>query len=233
MRQQSKSARAGNLLIKIIFVNCSVTITFINFREIHQLKNYIMKKETKLFRFLMVKTLFLITILVPGFILSSCQSSTENIQNSYAEDRALIENLCARYMFALDNDDLDTYVLTFTEDGILDIGDGEWQSRDTIKSIMLALQEDEELPLDSGLQRATGRHNITNIVLKIEGDTAIGRAYWFHMNNDNPERKTELDSYGHYEDVIVKVNGEWLFSKRKIINENVPKWAAPVGNPSW
>ena len=41
--------------------------------------------------------------------------------SSYAEDRAQIEDLQARYMFALDFRDLDKYASTFTEDGILDI----------------------------------------------------------------------------------------------------------------
>ncbi len=193
-----------------------------------------MKKEFKLSKTFSKNQLPYFAIVVFGFaVLISCQNTNIEKQSSYAEDRAQIENLCARYMFALDNDDLDTYVATFTEDGILDIGMGEWKSRDTIKSIMESFQDDEVLSLDSGAQRATGRHNITNLVLKIEGDTAIGRAYWFHMRNENPERKTEVDSYGHYEDIIVKVNGEWLFAKRKIFNEDMPAWAAPVGNPAW
>jgi len=32
---------------------------------------------------------------------------------------------------------------------------------------------------------------------------------------------------------MVKVNGQWLFSKRKIFNEQIKKWAAPAGNPAW
>jgi hypothetical protein len=156
--------------------------------------------------------------------------------NSYAEDRALIEDLQARYMFALDFNDLDKYVATFTEDGILDIGEGEWRSRDTIRKILSAMpkpEEPTEEPHASKQHIPTGRHSITNIVLKIEGDTAYGRAYWFHMSNRNPQHSATLDSYGHYEDVIVKVNGRWLFSKRKIYNEQVSKWSAPLSNPCW
>jgi hypothetical protein len=154
----------------------------------------------------------------------------------YAADRALIEDLQARYMFALDFGDLDKYVATFTEDGILDIGEGEWHGRDTIRMILSALSANEEPAGDRELEimhPATGRHHITNIVLRIKGDTAYGRAYWFHMGNDNHERKAILDSYGHYEDVVVRVKGSWLFSKRRIYNEQVAKWAAPTENPSW
>ena len=45
--------------------------------------------------------------------------------SSYAEDRAAIEDLQARYLFALDFHDPDLYVSTFTEDGILDYGSGD------------------------------------------------------------------------------------------------------------
>jgi hypothetical protein len=36
---------------------------------------------------------------------------------SYAEDRAAIDDLQARYLFAMDFHDPDLYVTTFTEDG--------------------------------------------------------------------------------------------------------------------
>lgn len=39
---------------------------------------------------------------------------------SYAEDRAAIEHLMARYLFALDFFDADAYASCFTEDGVLD-----------------------------------------------------------------------------------------------------------------
>jgi hypothetical protein len=156
--------------------------------------------------------------------------------STYAEDRALIEDLQARYMFALDFGDIDKYVATFTEDGVLDIGEGEWRGRETIKARLLAMPRQEE-PVTSPdapkLRPASGRHNITNIVLRIEKDKAWGRAYWFHLGNKNPERRAEVDSYGHYEDELIKVDGEWLFSKRKIYNEQEARWAYQGDNPCW
>ena len=163
---------------------------------------------------------------------------------SYAEDRAQIEDLQARYMFALDFHDYDTYVSTFTEDGILDIIAWQVQGRDAIKKALQgspageAEEEGEpaEEPVaqpEEGPYPATGRHNITNIVLKIDGDKAVGRAYWFHYGNNNPERKAGLDSYGYYEDELVKVDGQWLFSKRVIYNEQVKEWIGASENPAW
>ena len=183
----------------------------------------------------------LITLALIG-VLSYASAGTTN--SSYGEDRAQIENLQARYMFALDFGDLDTFVTTFAEDGILDIIGMKWQGRKNIKeglgSMMPPAGGDtpeaknaSESKDKKPLYRATGRHNMSNIVIKIDGDKAVGRAYWFHMGNNNPERKAQLDSYGYYEDEMVKVNGQWLFSKRRIYNEQMADWIGSDKNPCW
>ena len=170
------------------------------------------------------------------FLAVSCTPADTNV-TSYAEDRAQIEDLQARYMFALDFGDTDTYLSTFTEDGILDIRNGSpWQGHEAIRGIIGGMSESEEgQPQEEPqeLHPATGRHNITNIVIKIDGDKAVGRAYWFHYSNNNPERSAVFDSYGHYEDEMVKVDGQWLFSKRVIYNEQVAEWIGPTENPCW
>ncbi len=157
-------------------------------------------------------------------------------QSSYAEDRALIEDLQARYMFALDFFDADSYAATFTKDGVLDAAAGEFRGREAIRSYILQNRKNREARAaeeTSGLRSAAGRHNITNIVIKISGDKAIGRAYWFHYSNENPARAATLTGFGHYEDEMAKVEGKWLFSKRKIYNENLDKRAAKGNNPAW
>jgi hypothetical protein len=161
-------------------------------------------------------------------------ASTASAAGSYAEDRAKIEDLQARYLFALDFRDPEAYAATFTEDGILDYGVGEIKGRDAIGAMVENMRQNAERQRaedSSGLRPAAGRHNITNIVIEVNGDTAVGTSYWFHMGNANPERAAQLNSFGHYEDEMVKVDGEWLFSKRKIYNEQVAEWAAGMENP--
>lgn len=161
--------------------------------------------------------------------------SSRSTQSSYAEDRAEIENLEARYMFALDFKDADTYASTFTEDGVLDYGPVV-KGRDAIRKLIADMGKrasDQAAQDTSGLRPAVGRHNISNIVIRIDGDKAAGRAYWFHYGNNNPKRTAGLDSFGHYEDEMVKVGGKWYFSKRKIYNEQVADWAYKGGNPAW
>lgn len=152
----------------------------------------------------------------------------------YAEDRALIEDLQARYLFGLDFRDPEVYAATFTEDGILDYGAGKISGREAIAAMVAGMRDSDDRARaedDSGIRPAAGRHNITNIVIDIDGDRATATAYWFHMGNDNPERSAQLNSFGHYEDELVKVDGQWLFSLRKIYNEQVAAWAAGQDNP--
>jgi len=182
--------------------------------------------------------LCIVAILSITFIMSYTSADTK--VSTYAEDRAQIEDLQARYMFALDFGDMDTYVKTFTKDGVLDIIGMKWQGRETIFKGLSGMSADRpESPSEGDakekkeLYPSTGRHNITNIVIKINGNKATGRAYWFHMGNDNPERKATLDSYGYYEDEMEKVNGEWLFSKRVIYNEQMAEWIGSKENPCW
>jgi hypothetical protein len=101
-----------------------------------------------------------------------------SVAGSYADDRAEIENLQARYLFAMDWGDADTYASTFTEDGVLDYSDGVERGRAAI-------------------------------------------------------RKAEILGYGHYEDELRKVDGRWLFSKRKIYNEQKDGREASNTSPAW
>ncbi len=109
------------------------------------------------------------------FLLAAMRPS---VAGSYADDRAEIENLQARYLFAMDWGDADTYASTFTEDGVLDYSDGVERGRAAI-------------------------------------------------------RKAEILGYGHYEDELRKVDGRWLFSKRKIYNEQKDGREASNTSPAW
>jgi SnoaL-like protein len=150
---------------------------------------------------------------------------------SYGDDRAAIEDLQARYLFALDFHDPDLYVSTFTEDGILDVGDGPIKGRQAIKETIARMPKPRPV---AGKRDGAARHNISNIVIKVDGNKAESRSYWFHYSNDNPDRRGVFDGFGHYEDQLVKVNGKWLFTSRRIYNEGRDEWAYKGGkNPAW
>ena len=57
-----------------------------------------------------------------------------NYDASYAQDRAEIEDLMARYLFAMDWNDFDSYADCFTEDGALDYARGTTEGRENIRA---------------------------------------------------------------------------------------------------
>jgi hypothetical protein len=148
----------------------------------------------------------------------------------YADDRAEIENLQARYMFAMDSDDADAYAGTFAPDGTLDSAGGVEVGRQAIHDFIVKKKqrEDTRFAADkSGKWQPRMHHFINNLVLDIHGDTATGRAYWTEVNNMNNDRKAVLDAFGSYEDQMVKIDGHWFFKSRKIYNENLASRHAP------
>ena len=151
----------------------------------------------------------------------------------YADDRALIEDLQARYLFAFDFGDPEGYAGTFTPDGILDFGQGEVKGRAAIAGFIAdgrKRTEEARARTPPGERPSIGRHVINNMVIRIDGDKAHGVAYWTHMTSGSNGRGT-VDFFGHYEDEMVKVNGEWLFARRRIYNEAIPEWASQYVNP--
>jgi len=151
----------------------------------------------------------------------------------YGDDRAYIEDLQARYMFAFDYGDPEGYAGTFTTDGILDYGGGEIKGRKAIADFIAAGRkrtEEARAKTPPGQQPTVGRHIINNMVIKVDGNKAHGVAYWTHMTSGADGRGT-VDFFGHYEDEMVKVKGEWLFSRRRIYNEAIPEWASQYLNP--
>ena len=93
-------------------------------------------------------------------------------KGSYAEDRALIEDLQSRYMFAMDFNDVETFVSLFSKDGILDVVAGLARGRDAIRQLTIErikkgeAQETEDPA--SKLHPQGHRHHLTNIVVKID-----------------------------------------------------------------
>jgi hypothetical protein len=67
-------------------------------------------------------------------------ASTAVAEDNYAEDRAKIEDLQARYLFALDFRDAEAYAATFAEDGVLDYGAGKIVGRQAIREMVAGLR---------------------------------------------------------------------------------------------
>ena len=154
------------------------------------------------------------SIIAPGVALAE--------QPSYAEDRALIENMSNHYMVAVDAGDIDTVMNTWAEDGVLNWVGGVEHGQAEIRAAMsnfggAALMG--SLPADATARPRT-RHQIINHVITVNGDTATSFAYWFAMHNRTTHGDIQFLYMGHYEDELARVDGAWKFKKRTVYNES-------------
>jgi uncharacterized protein (TIGR02246 family) len=155
--------------------------------------------------------------------------------SSYADDYAEIDDLMARYLFALDWQDPEMYGNLFTEDGVLVWAGGTVDGRAAIiQEIHNARAADEKANAATpDLHPFKRRHFISNFTVRIDGDKATARSLWFEFNNDNPERRPYVGAYGHLEDELRRVDGHWLFAHHKVYNEQRPAMTAGDTNPAW
>jgi hypothetical protein len=151
---------------------------------------------------------------------------------SYAEDRAEIEDLMSRYLFAIDYNDWDSYVETFAPDGELTFASGTSKGRDEIrknvtefaKGIVRFYHTEDGKP-------AKLRHVVLQTMIRVEGNRAWGRTLWLEMANHGPMDTMKMGTYGIYEDEFKKTNGEWLIAKRNVLNEFIKNRNSGPNNP--
>lgn len=153
----------------------------------------------------------------------------------YARDRAQIDELLARYLFALDWQDPETYGSVFTTDGVLVWAGGTVTGRDAIvQELRNARAADERANAATpDLRPFKRRHFISNVALQIDGDRATARSLWFEFNNDGSDRRPYVGAYGHLEDELQRVDGRWLISRHQVFNEQRENMAASSDNPAW
>ena len=151
---------------------------------------------------------------------------------NYAADRAAIENLMARYLFAMDYHDADTYAECFTEDGVLDYAMGVLEGREAIRTEARSFAgKIGEIFKDWQGNPAMLRHVIGQQVVRVAGDRAWNTGFWWEMTNGGPEGSMATPSFGTYEDELERVDGHWLFKRRKIYNEFLPGRESGADNP--
>ena len=148
------------------------------------------------------------------------------------EDRAEIEDLMARYLFAIDYHDWDAYVGTFTEDAELEFASGTYKGHDAIREAVTRFAEGigRFYATEDG-QPAKLRHVILQSSVRVEGDRAWARSLWVEMANNGPEDSLEMGTFGLYEDELERVDGRWLLAKRRVLNDFIPNRNSGPGNP--
>ena len=157
---------------------------------------------------------------------------------NYARDRAEIEDLMARYLFAMDYNDFDSYADMFTEGGTLEFARGAVTGREKIRDAARGFKEGmASVYTDVDGNPAVLRHVLCQSVIRVEGDRAWHTGFWFETANDGPrtpdgKRLTPtLGTFGIYEDELVREDGEWKFAYRNIRNDFLPGRESGPDNP--
>ena len=138
----------------------------------------------------------------------------------------------ARYLFAIDYNDWDSYVETFAPDGVLEFASGSSKGRPAIRAMVAKFAEGigRFYHTEDG-KPAKLRHVILQSVVRVEGGHAWARSLWLEMANHGPQDTMKMGTYGLYEDELKKVNGQWLFAKRNVLNEFIKSRSSGPGNP--
>ena len=178
-----------------------------------------------------------LTALAAVFLLAAVpahaqQSPAVTYGPHYAEDRAEIEDLMARYLFAIDYADWDAYVATFAPDGELTFASGTSKGREAIRTAVTNFAQG----IGRFYHTADGkpaklRHIILQSVIRVEGDRAWARTQWLEMANHGEGDTPKIGTYGEYEDEMVKLDGHWLFARRNVLNEFIPNRNSGPDNP--
>lgn len=170
--------------------------------------------------------------LATGIAASAIPANAQEYSRSYAQDRAEIEDLMARYLFAIDYFDWDAYVATFTPDGELEFASGTSTGREAIREAVTNFSagigrfyhtEDGEM--------AKLRHVVLQSSIRVEGDRAWGRTLWVEMANNGPGDEMKMGTYGLYEDEFARLDGQWLIARRNVLNEFIPGRNSGPENP--
>jgi hypothetical protein len=134
-----------------------------------------------------------------------------------AKDRADIEKLMWQYARALDTENADAYVATYTPDGQFGGGATAVKGHDALKKMINDLrQRNTETEAKTGKKSPAMYHMSMNHSLEfIDKDHARLRAYWMTVfAGDAPNAAARVAAVGWEQNELVRVNGQWLINVR-------------------
>ena len=128
------------------------------------------------------------------------------------DDRVEIRDLISRYNKAIDTGDADGYANTFTPDGQFIGIVGTFNGRDELRAFAEAYSTEEQYA-----EFYSAQHWVTNVVADGDADEATVFSH-IQMVKPLPEGGTIL-LVGHYDDIVRKVDGQWLFAQRIVVSD--------------
>ena len=132
------------------------------------------------------------------------------------EDRVAVDDVMARYVWAVDSLDADGYVAVFTEDAVIDSNGNISKGHEQIRAIVTNLIKRRDDNKAKGLPAGNLYHVISNVRITFpKANEALYQSYWQTVRRDNEGRMIAA-AMGRSEDHLVKRNGKWLIQFRKL-----------------
>ena len=132
------------------------------------------------------------------------------------EDRIAVEDVMARYVWAVDSLDPEGYVAVFTEDAIIDSNGNISKGRDEIRKIVTSLIQRRDDNRAKGAPISNLYHVISNVRIAFpKPGEAVHQSYWQTVRRDKDGKMTAA-AMGRSEDRLVKRNGQWLIQRRQL-----------------
>jgi uncharacterized protein (TIGR02246 family) len=132
------------------------------------------------------------------------------------EDRIAVEDVMARYVWAVDSLDPEGYVAVFIEDAVIDSNGSISKGHKEIRKIVTSLIQRREDNKAKGLPTSNLYHVISNVRITFpKPGEALHQSYWQTVRRDTDGKMTAA-AMGRSEDRLVRRNGKWLIQSRKL-----------------
>jgi len=152
---------------------------------------------------------------VVAFLITPVLVTAQGNLGTY-DDRVAVEDVMARYVWAVDSLDPDGYVAVFTEDAIIDSNGSISKGHEEIRKIVTGLIQRRDDNKAKGLPTANLYHVISSVRITFpKPGEALHQSYWQTVRRDKDGAMVAA-AMGRSEDRLVKRNGKWLIQSRRL-----------------
>src|SRR6187402_3743086 len=132
------------------------------------------------------------------------------------EDRIAVEDVMARYVWAVYSLDADGYVAVFTEDAVIDSNGSISKGHAEIRKIVTSLIQRRDDNKAKELPTSNLYHVISSVRITFpKPGEALHQSYWQTVRRDKDGRMIAA-AMGRSEDRLVKRSGKWLIQFRTL-----------------
>ena len=148
-----------------------------------------------------------------GLLIAPMLATAQERLGTY-EDRVAVEDVMARYVWAVDSFDPDGYAAVFTQDAIIDSNGNISKGHEEIRNIVIGLIKRRDENREKGLPVSNLYHMIGNVRITFpKPGEALHQSYWQTIIRDKDGRMTAA-AMGRSKDRLIKRNGRWLIQER-------------------